>query len=116
MVRRKNTQSKRGSLGEELPTSTRKITRMEQATREAKSTFLEQVDTKSKEVIDRWEREVKTKHQGKAWAEIIHEADEIRDLGATQHRKTLYHKTLEEAWCTKMMISKMKADKNETNR
>jgi hypothetical protein len=116
MVRRKNTQSKRGPQGEELPTSARKITRMEQAAREAKGTFLEQVDTKGKEVIDRWEREVNTKRQGKAWAELIQEADGIRDPGATQPRKTLYHKTVEEAWRTKMLISKLRADKNETSR
>jgi hypothetical protein len=34
---------------------------MELAAREAKGTFIEQVDTKGKEVIDRWEREVNTK-------------------------------------------------------
>jgi len=34
---------------------------MEQAAKEAKGTFLEQVDTKGKEVIDKWEREVNTK-------------------------------------------------------
>jgi hypothetical protein len=62
MLRRKNTQSKRGPLGEEPPTSAWKITRMEQAAREAKGTFLEQVDTKGKEVINRWEQEVNTKH------------------------------------------------------
>jgi hypothetical protein len=87
MVRMKNTQSKRRPQGKELPTSTRKITRMEQADREAKGTFLEQVDTKGKVVINRWEREVNTKRQGKAWAELIQEADRIRDPGATQPRK-----------------------------
>jgi hypothetical protein len=61
MVRRKNTQSKRGPPKVEPPTSARKITRMEQVAREAKCTFLEQVDTKGKEVIDKWEQEVNTK-------------------------------------------------------
>jgi hypothetical protein len=46
MVRMKNTQSNRGPQGEELPTSAWKITRMEQAAREAKGIFLEQVNTK----------------------------------------------------------------------
>jgi len=41
MVRRKNTQSKRGPQGEELLISAQKITRMEKAAREAKGTFLE---------------------------------------------------------------------------
>jgi hypothetical protein len=116
MVRMKNTQSKGGPQGEELPTSTRKITRMEQEAKEAKGTFLEQFETKGKVVIDRWEREVNTKRQGKSWAELIQEVDGIRDPGATQPRKTLYHKTVEEAWRTKMMISKLRADKNETSR
>jgi hypothetical protein len=34
---------------------------MEQAAREAKGTFLEQVDTKGKAFIDRWEQEFNTK-------------------------------------------------------
>jgi len=42
--------------------------------------------------------------------------DGIRDLGATQPRTTLYHKTVEEAWRTKMLIRKLRADKNETSR
>jgi hypothetical protein len=116
MVRRKNTQSKRGPQGEELPISARKITRMEQAAREAKGTFLEQVDTKGKAVIDIWEREVNTKHQGKAWAGTHPRSRRIRDPGATQPRKTLYHKTVEEAWHTKMLICKLREEKNETSR
>jgi hypothetical protein len=47
--------------------------------REAKGTFLEQVDTKGKAVIDRWERKLNNKRQGKAWGELIKEADGIRD-------------------------------------
>ena len=88
---------------------------MEQVAREAKGTFLEQVDTKDKADIDRWEWEVNTKRQGKSWVELIQEADGLRDPGATQPRKTLYHKTVEEAWHTKMLICKLRAEKNETN-
>jgi hypothetical protein len=55
MIIMKNTQRKRGPQGEELPTSARKITRMEQAAREAKGTFLVQVDPKGKAIIDKWE-------------------------------------------------------------
>ena len=62
MLRMKNTQSKSGAQGEELPTSAQKITRVEQVAREAKGTFLEQLDTKGKAVIDRWEREFNNKH------------------------------------------------------
>jgi hypothetical protein len=83
--------------------------------REAKGTFLEQVDTKGKAVIDKWERELKNKRQGKAWGELIKEADGIRDPGAAQPRKTLYLK-MEEAWWRKMMISKLRDEKRETNK
>jgi hypothetical protein len=48
--------------------------------------------------------------------ELIQEADGIRDLGATQPMKTLYHKTVEEAWCTKMLICKLREEKNDTNK
>jgi hypothetical protein len=112
----KNTQSKRGPQGEALPTSARKITRVEQAAREAKGTFLTQVDPKGKAVIDRWEREVNNKRQGKDWEELIQEADGIKDPGTTQPRMTLYQKTVEEAWRTKMLIGKLKADRKETSR
>jgi hypothetical protein len=84
--------------------------------REAKGTFLEQVDTKGKVVIDRWEREFNNKRQGKYWGELIKEADGIRDPRATQPRKTLYHKMVEEAWWKKMMISKLRDEKRETSK
>jgi hypothetical protein len=84
--------------------------------REAKGTFLEQVDTKGKAFIDRWEREFNNKRRGKAWGELIKEADRIRDPGATQPRKTLYHKMVEEAWWKKMMISRLRAEKRETSK
>jgi len=37
-------------------------------------------------------------------------------MGATHTRETLYHRTLEMAWVTKMLIGKVKADKDETHR
>jgi hypothetical protein len=42
--------------------------------------------------------------------------DGIRDPRATQPRTTLYQKTVEEAWHKKLLISKMRADRNETSR
>jgi len=48
--------------------------------------------------------------------ELIQEVDGIRDPGATQSKTTLYHKTVEEAWRTKMLIGKMNADQKETSR
>jgi hypothetical protein len=35
-------------------------------------------------------------------------------MGATHTRETLYHRTLEMAWVTKMLIGKVKADRDET--
>jgi hypothetical protein len=83
---------------------------MEQAAKEAKGIFLTQVDPKGKTIINRWKREVNITHKGKAWTKLIQEADGIRDPGATQPRRTLYHKTVEEAWRTKNLIGKMNAD------
>jgi hypothetical protein len=112
----KKTNSKRGPQGNEPPPSIQRMTRMEQAAREAKSTFLTQVDTKGKTIIKRWEREINTTRKGKAWTKLTQEAGGIRDPGATQPRTTLYHKTVEEAWRTKMLIGKMCVDRKETNR
>jgi hypothetical protein len=48
---------------------------MEQATREAKGTFHTLVEPKGKAIITRWEKEINTKRKGKAWKELIHEAN-----------------------------------------
>jgi hypothetical protein len=116
MVRMKKTSSKRGPQGKEPPLSARRMTRIEQAAREAKSTFLMKVDTKGKTTIKRWEREINNARRGKSWSQITQEAGGIRDPGATQPRITLYHRTVEEAWRTKMLIGKMCAARSETNR
>jgi hypothetical protein len=92
MVRMKRTHSKRGPQGKEAPTSAQRITRMEKATREAKGTFLTQVDPKGKVIINRWEKEINTTRKGKAWTELIQEEDGIRDPGATQPR-TIFNNT-----------------------
>jgi hypothetical protein len=39
--------------------------------------------------------------------------DWVTDLGATQPRETLYHKTVEMAWLTKMMIDKVSSEMEE---
>jgi hypothetical protein len=39
--------------------------------------------------------------------------DSITDQGATQPRETLYHKTMEMAWLTKMMIGKVSSEIEE---
>jgi hypothetical protein len=47
---------------------------------------------------------------------ISHEVDWIRDTRATYTRETLYHRTLEMVWVTKMIIGKVKADQYETRK
>jgi hypothetical protein len=116
MVRMKKTPSKRGPQGKEPLTSPWRITRMEQAAREAKSTFLTQVDPKGKAIVTKWEKEINTTHKRKAWKDLIQEADGISNLGATQPITTLYHRTMEEAWCTKLLIGKINFDREETSR
>jgi hypothetical protein len=98
MVCMKRTHIKRSPQGNEPLTSPWRITRMEQAARDAKNTFHMLVEPKGKTTITRWEKEINAKCKGKAWEELIQEADWITDPGATQPRETLYHKTVERAW------------------
>jgi hypothetical protein len=107
MVRMKRTHRKRNPLGKEVLNSPRRVSRMEQATKDAEGTFQTLVAPKGKATITRWEKEIKEKRKGKAWDALAQEADWITDLGATQPRETLYHKTVEMAWLTKMMIGKV---------
>jgi hypothetical protein len=111
MVRMNKTNSKRAPQVKEPPQSTRRKTRIEQAAKEAKSTFHMTIDTKGKKIIKRWEGEINNAHRGKSWSTLTQEEGGIRDPRATQPRLTLYHKTMEEAWRTKMMIGKMCADR-----
>jgi hypothetical protein len=113
MVRMKRTHRKRNPLGKEVPNSPRRVSRMEQATKDAEGTFQTLVAPKGKATITRWEKEIKEKHKGKAWDALAQEADWVTDLGATQPRETLYHKTMEMAWLTKMMIDKVSSEMEE---
>jgi hypothetical protein len=63
--------------------------------------------------ITRWEKEIKEKRKGKAWDALAQEANWVIDLGATQPRETPYHKTMEMAWLTKMMIDKVSSEMEE---
>jgi hypothetical protein len=116
MVRMKRTHSKRSPQGKEPLTSPRRITRMEQAARDAKGTFHTLVEPKGKATITRWEKEINAKRKGKAWEELIQEADWITDPGATQPRETLYHKMVEMAWRTKMLIGKVSSERKDASR
>jgi hypothetical protein len=95
------------------PDSSRRLTRMEQATKEAEGTFHSLVAPKGKKAITRWEKELKDKRKGKEWDDLLREADWVTDLGATRPRETLYHKTIEMAWLTKMLIGKVHSEKAE---
>jgi hypothetical protein len=53
------------------------MTRIEQVARDARSTFLEKVDTKGKSIIKRWEGEIKNARRGKAWSTLTQEAGGI---------------------------------------
>jgi hypothetical protein len=64
--------------------------------------------------VESWEEEIKVEHGSKEMDKIAKEVDWIRDMGTTRTRETLYHKTLEMAWVTKMLIGKVKADRDET--
>jgi hypothetical protein len=57
---------------------------------------------------------INKKRKGKTWDALVQEADWVTDLGATQPRETLYHKTVEMAWQTKMMIGKVSSKREDT--
>jgi hypothetical protein len=107
---------KRNTQMDENPISHRKISRMEQAARDAKGTFQALVEPKGQATITRWEKEITAKRKGKAWEELRQEADWIMDPGTTQSRETLYHKTVEMAWRTKMLIGKVSTEKKAASR
>jgi hypothetical protein len=65
------------------------------------------VTPKGKATITWWEKEIKEKRKGKAWDALTQEVNWVTDPGATQPKETLYQKTVEMAWQTKMMIGKV---------
>jgi hypothetical protein len=69
------------------------------------------VEPKGKETITRWEKEIIAKRKGTAWEELIQEVDWITDPRTMQYRETLYHKTIDMAWWTKMLIGKLSTTK-----
>jgi hypothetical protein len=56
------------------------------------------------------------KRKGKTWDALTQEADWVTDPGATQPRETLYHKTVEMAWKTKMLIGKVSSEREDARR
>jgi hypothetical protein len=86
---------------------------MEHATKEAESTFHSLAVPKGNKIITQWEKELKDKRKGKEWDDLLREADWVIDLGATRPKENLYHKTIEMAWLTKMLIGKIHSEKAE---
>jgi hypothetical protein len=92
------------------------MTRIEQEARDTRSTFLTKVDTEGKTIIKIWEGEINNGRRGKSWSTITQEVEGIWDHRTTQSRITLYHRTVEEARRTKMLIGTMYENWGETNR
>jgi hypothetical protein len=89
---------------------------MEQVEKDVEGTFQTMVVLKGKMTITPLEKEIKEKHQGKAWEALAQEVDWVTNPGATQPQETLYHKTMEMAWLTYMMIDKVSSEMEESRR
>jgi hypothetical protein len=87
---------------------------MEQAAKDTEGTFHTLVAPKGKATITRLEKAINEKRKGKTWDALAQEADWVTDPGATQPRETLYHKTVEMAWKTKMLIGKVSSEREDT--
>jgi hypothetical protein len=113
MARLKKTHRKRNPPWEGSPEQFTAVNKNGAGNERCEGTFQTLVAPKGKETITRWEKELKDKCKGKAWDALVQEADWVTDLGATQPRETLYHKTVEMAWLTKMMIGKVISEREE---
>ena len=89
---------------------------METAARDAKGTFQTLVEPKGQATITIWEKEITGKCKGKSWEELRQEADWIMDPGTMQSMETLYHKTVEMVWRTKMLMGKVSTEKKAASR
>jgi hypothetical protein len=88
MARLKQTHRKRNPPRKEVLNNSRRLTRMEQAAKDAEGTFQTLVALKGKATITWWEKELKDKRKGKAWDAVVQETDWVTDPGATQPRET----------------------------
>jgi hypothetical protein len=59
------------------------------------------------------EKEIQGNCKGKTWDALTQETDWVTDPGATQPKETLYHKTMEMAWKTKMLIGKVRSERED---
>jgi hypothetical protein len=103
-------------LGDSNPKSSQKKTRIENVARDVARMYQATVPQKGKEAVENWEEDLKVERESKDKTKIAREVDWIIDTGTTPIRETLYHKTLEMVWHTKMLIGKVKADREETHR
>jgi hypothetical protein len=84
MVRMKRTNKKRNPQAKGTPKNPRRISRMEQAEKDAEGTFHTLVSPKGKATITRLEKAINEKCKGKTWDALAQEADWVTDPGATQ--------------------------------
>jgi hypothetical protein len=94
----------------------KKKTRIENATRDVARMYQATVPHKGKYVVENWEEELKVERESKDKNKIAQEVDWIIDMGTTRTRETLYQKTLEMVWHTKMLIGKVKENQEETRK
>jgi hypothetical protein len=86
---------------------------MEQVAKDMEGTFHTLVAPKGKATITWLEKEFKEKCKDKTWDDLTQEVDWVTDPGATQPRETLYHKMMEMAWKTKMLIGKVSSERED---
>jgi hypothetical protein len=106
--------NKRNPQGKGTPKNPRQISRMEQAEKDTEGTFHTLVAPKGKATINRLEKAINEKRKGKTWDALRQEVDWVTDPGATKPRETLYQKTVEMAWQTKMLIGKVSLEREDT--
>jgi hypothetical protein len=113
MVRMKRTHNKRNHQGKGTLNNPRRVSRMDQAAKDAEGTFHTLVAPKGKATITWLEKVINEKRKGKRWDALAQEADWVTDPGAMQPRETLYHKTVEMEWQTKMLIGKVSSERED---
>jgi hypothetical protein len=73
MVRMKRTHNKRNPLGKGTQNNPRRVSRMEQATKDAEGTFHTLVALKGKVTINHLEKEIQRNRKGKTWDALTQE-------------------------------------------
>jgi hypothetical protein len=84
MARMKYTTRKGIPLGDSQPESSRKKTRIENATRDVARMYQSTVPQKGKEAVEKWEEELKVERERKEKNKVAQEVDWIIDTGTTR--------------------------------